>query len=158
MPDGLAACGIIQSVVRRLLIGLGAISAISLPGAVDLSAAASERPRSCPHPTVPVPPNEPVYRSGPTEVVSGFYIQGGPAPVPPCKPEPRGPYAATIRVINPHTGATVARQRVKDGHLAHIAVAPGTYKLSTNRGVTFSPTVKVRRGYKVRQDLFEDVP
>jgi hypothetical protein len=112
----------------------------------------------CPTPSVPVPAHEPKYSPGTTEVVAGFYVQGGPAPVPPCKPEPRGPYAATIRVTSPKTGATVASQTVKDGHLAHIAVAPGMYKLTTSRGATFSPTVKVQHGSVVRQDLFEDVP
>src|SRR5581483_10724755 len=75
---------------------------------------------SCPHPSVRVPPNEPVYRTGPTELVSGLYVQGGPVPPPPCKPEPRGPYAGRITVTNASTGAAVATKTVRDGHLAHI--------------------------------------
>src|SRR6202035_138259 len=58
----------------------------------------AHRASDCPHPTIPVPPNEPVYRTGPTELVSGLYIQGGAIPPPPCKPKPRGPYAGTINV------------------------------------------------------------
>lgn len=148
--------------VRRVLIGLGAILAISLPGAVDLSAAASERGRSCPHPAIPVPPNEPVYSSGPSELVSGLYIQGGAIPPPPCRPQPRGPYAGTIKVTDPRTGALVARWSVRSGHLAHIKLAPGRYTVSGHISggapTTTSPTIRIRRGHKVRQDLFEDVP
>jgi hypothetical protein len=116
----------------------------------------------CPHPSVPVPPQEPVYRTGPTKLVSGLYIQGGAVPAPPCKPEPRGPYAGKITVTNARTGETVASASVKDGHLARIPLAPGKYQVSgqfSGGGTTsYSPTVKVRRGYKVRQDVFEDVP
>ena len=116
----------------------------------------------CPHPSVPVPPNEPVYRTGPTELVSGLYIQGGAIPPPPCKPKPRGPDAGTITVTDPTTGATVATQSVSNGHLAHIALAPGKYTVSGQFAgggrTSFSPTVTVRPGYKVRQDVFEDVP
>lgn len=162
MPDGQAPCGIIPSVVRGLLMGLGAISAISLAGAVDLSAAAPERATNCPHPAVVVPANEPVYRPGPTELVSGLYIQGGPVPPPPCRAQPRGPYAGTIRVTKAKSGAVVARRSVRNGHLAHIKLAPGRYRISGRISggapATTSPTVTIRRGYKTRQDLFEDVP
>ena len=117
---------------------------------------------NCPHPSIRVPPNEPVYRDGPTELVTGIYVQGGPVPPPPCKPEPRGPYAGTITVTNASTGATVATQSVANGHLAHIPLAPGRYQVSgqiTGGGSTnYNPTVRIRRGLKVRQDVFEDVP
>lgn len=103
-----------------------------------------------------------MYRSGPTELVGGLYIQGGPVPPPPCKPQPRGPYAGKITVANAKAGAVVARQRVASGHLAHIKLSPGRYKLSGRMSgggpTTGSPTITIRRGYKTRQDLFEDVP
>jgi hypothetical protein len=131
-------------------------------------ASAAKRPSrpiaaaDCPHPSIPVPPNEPVYRTGPTELVSGLYIQGGPVPPPPCKPKPRGPYAGTITVSSASTGMAVASQSVNNGHLAHIPLARGKYTVSgkfAGGGVTtFSATVRVRRGLKVRQDVFEDVP
>lgn len=142
-----------------LLVGAGAVA-----GAAGLSSAAA-RPslaRGCPRPTIPVPPNEPVYTAGRTVVVTGLYIQGGPLPPPPCKPKPRGPYAGTVTVSNPRTGATVATQRVPAGHLAHIHLAPGSYRLSGQLSgggrATTAPTVRIRRGYRTRQDLFEDVP
>jgi hypothetical protein len=101
-----------------------------------------------------------VYSSGPTGLVSGLYVQGGAVPPPPCQPEPRGPYAGTVRVLNPR-GDTVARQAVKDGHLAHIRLAAGRYEVTGRfSGGYTTPAVKVRvkAGQKVRQDLFEDVP
>jgi hypothetical protein len=146
--------------IRWLVVGAAVIGG-GVVGTAGLSAAAPTRPRSCPHPTIPVPPNEPRYSSSPTELVSGLYIQGGPVPPPPCKPEPRGPYAGTIRVMNPRTGAIVARQPVKAGHLAHIRLAPGRYSVTGHfsHGITTRAiTVGVRRGDRVRQDLFEDVP
>lgn len=115
----------------------------------------------CPGPTVPAPSSEPAYRPGRPEVVSGMYVQGGPLPPPPCKPEPRGPYAGTITVTDLHTGATVAEQKVSDGHLAHIRLAPGAYDLIGHfaSGVTPAPVkIKIRRGYRTRQDCFENVP
>ena len=165
MPDGLTGCGIMSCVsgerMRRLVVGAVVVgAAIGLAG-LPPAAAAPGRARSCPHPTVPVPPNEPVYSSGPTELVSGLYVQGGAIPPPPCKPEPRGPYAGTIRVINPHTGAVVARQTVANGHLAHIMLAPGRYDVSGHfsGGITTRPLpFRLRTGRKVRLDNFEDVP
>jgi hypothetical protein len=147
--------------MRWLVLSLVLAVGGGVAGTDGLSTAAPEPTRSSSQPTVPVPPNEPVYRSGPTELVSGLYIQGGPLPPPPCKPEPRGPYAGRIRVTNPHTGATVARQSVKDGHLAHIRLPAGRYEIIGHfSGGTTPPPVKVRvkAGKKVRQDVFEDVP
>jgi hypothetical protein len=117
---------------------------------------------SCPHPAIPVPPNEPVFRAGSTELVSGLYMQGGPVPPPPCRPQPRGPYAGTIRVLNAHTGRLVASQSVANGRLAHIRLTSGTYRI-TGRihgggRVSYPSTTRIRRGYRTRQDGFENVP
>ena len=145
--------------IALLLVAAGASVGLSSAAARPAGAA---RARSCPHPTVPVPANEPVYRVGPTEVVAGLYVQGGPVPRPPCKPEPRGPYAGKVTVRNAKTGALVASRTVGSGHLAYIKLAPGRYRLSGHISggarTTTSPTVTIRRGYKTRQDLFEDVP
>lgn len=174
MPNapGETMSGMLRALKRRTsalgrgsaVLGLGVVCAIGI-AASSSGAFASSRALAgsgCPHPTVRVPPGEPVYRAGPTELVSGLYIQGGPVPPPPCKPKPRGPYAGTITVANAATGNTVATKTVRDGHLAHIPLAPGKYRVSgefTGGGSTsYSPTVNVRQGYKVRQDVFEDVP
>lgn len=153
--------------MRRLAIAIGAL-ALGFSGLVLGQASAANRPSrpvaatDCPHPSVPVPPNEPVYRAGPTELVSGLYIQGGPVPPRPCQPEPRGPYAGRITVASAKTGHTVASQSVADGHLAHIRLGPGRYTVSgrfaSGGRTSYSPTVRIRRDYRVRQDVFEDVP
>jgi hypothetical protein len=145
-----------------LVVGLSVAGAAAL-GLASAAAHPSSQAvaRTCPHPTIPVPPNEPVYTPGPTEVVSGMYIQGGAIPLPPCMPKPRGPYAGTIQVTNIRSGARVASQTVTDGHLAHIHLSPGTYNLSGHFSTGFTSyavKIRIRLGYKTRQDAFEDVP
>ena len=139
-----------------LVVAVFGVAALSGAGAAVASRTA------CPHPTVPVPRHEPVYKPGPTELVSGLYVQGGAIPPPPCRPKPRGPYAGKITVTDPTSGAVVATKSVKNGHLAHIALPAGTYNVSgqiSGGGPAVSASdVKVRQGDKVRQDLFEDVP
>lgn len=170
MPNQHPGCAIIALVPRarmlRLLPGLIFLGGGLTAGMADLTSATA-RPsdrlaaRSCPHPTVPVPSNEPVYRAGWTGVVSGMYVQGGPVPPPPCQAQPRGPYAGTIRVMNLHTGRLLARQSVSDGHLAHIHLAAGRYRLAGHFAGGFTSramTITVRPGYRTRQDVFEDVP
>lgn len=166
MPDGLAGCGIILCVVRARVLWL-VVSAVMVGGVAagaGLAGAAgvrSGRSQSCPHPSIPVPANEPVYSSGPTELVSGLYVQGGAVPPPPCKPEPRGPYAGTVRVADPRTGRMVAHQSVRDGHLAHIQLPAGLYNVTGHFSGGFTTQavkVRVKGEHKVRQDLFEDVP
>ena len=144
------------------------ILALGIAGVGSGGAAVTKRsPRAgaasgCPHPSIPVPPNEPVYRTGPTELVTGLYIQGGAIPPPPCKPKPRGPYAGTITVSDAGTGNVVVTKSVRNGRLAHIPLPPGSYKVSGRikggGNTSFSPTVMIKQGYKTRQDLFEDVP
>src|SRR5579884_978922 len=139
MPNRRARRGIIRGVpgarMRWLVVALVVAGASVLAALAGLSSAAASSgdglpARSCPRPTIPVPAGEPVYRAGPTGLVSGLYIQGGPVPPPPCHPEPRGPYAGTITVFNPQTGATVARRSVASGHLAHILLTPGVYRVT----------------------------
>lgn len=73
---------------------------------------------------------------------------------------PYGPFAGTITVSTPN-GAPVASRSVRNGHLAHIPLAPGTYDI-TGRfafgGGPYSEKVTVRRGYKVRKDVFQIAP
>ena len=143
---------LLVAVASTLVVAVSAAS----PSGARRSAAA------CPRPTIPVPPNEPVYRTGPTELVSGLYIQGGAIPPPPCKPKPRGPYAGTITVTDASSGNVVVTKSVRNGHLAHIPLPPGSYKVSGRikggGSASQSPTVTIKQGYKTRQDLFEDVP
>ncbi len=106
---------------------------------------------------------EPRVTAGPTELLSGFFYDGGP-PVafsrPRCRrPEPR-PSAGTIEVLDSN-GAVVAAAGALDGELARIPLRAGTYTL---RG-TFLDTIEngahpvqtesvvVAAGDTVRQDF-----
>ena len=138
---------------RWLVSGVAVVVVAVLAGLAPAVAA------SCRHPSVPVPRQEPKYSSGPTELVSGLYIQGGAVPPPPCRPEPRGPYGGMLIVRS--GGQVVVRRNVASGHLAHILLAPGTYERRgrLTNGPELGPVkVIVRSGQRVRQDLFEDVP
>src|SRR4029077_8717898 len=78
------------------------------------------------------PRGEPFISTGPSELVSGLYLDGGPErfrSAPSCDSLSGEPGAGTITVTNPITGATVASQVVKRGHLATIPLAPGTYTI-----------------------------
>jgi hypothetical protein len=152
---------------RWLLSGLAVLAAGAATSAAQGAAAegaaavrGSLGATNCPHPSVPVPAHEPKYTSGPTELVSGLYIQGGAVPPPPCHPEPRGPYAGKLTITN-RNGTFRATQTVGNGHLAHIPLAPGHYRLNgrlAGGGSTVPVDFTVRAGQKVRQDAFEDVP
>jgi hypothetical protein len=120
-------------------------------------------PSDCATPTVPIPANEPVVTSGPTEVISGLYVQGG-ALIPNCPQTARGPYAGTLTATSISTTAANRSWHVtthKDGELFVLKLAPGIYNLqaSTTGGErTASQTVKITAGHSVRQDVFVDVP
>ena len=114
----------------------------------------------CPKSIVAVAPREPYLTRGPTEVVVGLYVQGG-ALIPNCPQEPRGPDGGTV-TVSAHGGRVVARETLSAaGRLFVLPVAPGNYTISARiaNGVRLRPvSVTVRKGYTVRQDLFEDVP
>jgi hypothetical protein len=114
----------------------------------------------CPKPSIAVAPREPYVTRGPTEVVVGLYVQGGPF-IPDCRQEPQGPDGGTV-TLRSRGGTIVASQTVHGaGKLFVRHVAPGTYTLGAQRGDGIrlrSASVTVREGHTVRQDLFEDVP
>jgi len=114
--------------------------------------------------------SEPLVTAGPTELISGLYILGGPLRLwsePRCMPRPGEPGAGTITVRDRANGAIVASQTVTRGHLATIPLPPGTYSIQgTFRGATinehpggsFPTTVQILPGHAVRQDVFLSVP
>jgi hypothetical protein len=118
-----------------------------------------------PGPTAPLA-REPFARAGPTELISGFFVVGGPATLPWTCPRVPEPQADTITVINPATSATVASETVGQGQLATIVLAPGTYTVEatpatpvSNLGPTSTgQTVTIPAGMTVRQDFFASVP
>jgi hypothetical protein len=117
---------------------------------------------TCPMPRIPLPAVEPRVLAGPTELVSGLYLQGGPLPRAGCRPEPRGPLAGTLTVYSARTGRRVARETLRSaGHLFAIRLRPGTYRLTAAEpgGLrTRAQTVRIPADRTVRQDVFIDVP
>jgi len=114
--------------------------------------------------------SEPLITAGPTELISGLYIVGGPHRLwsePRCAPRPGEPGAGTITVRDPANGAIVASQTMTRGHLATIPLAPGTYTIqgtfgdatiNGQQGESFPQTVEIPPGKTVRQDVFLNVP
>jgi len=125
------------------------------------AAAAILATAACPMPTVPVPAHEPTRTPGPTELITGLYVQGG-ALIGGCRPEPRGPYAGTLTVTSARSGLVVARRTLRSsGRLFVIRLAPGAYRLRarTTGGLeTVLQMVTIPRQRTVRQDVFVDVP
>jgi hypothetical protein len=115
-----------------------------------------------PGPTAPLA-HEPFATAGPTELISGFYVVGGPATPPWVCPRVPEPLADTITIIDTATGATVATETVGQGELASIPVAPGTYTVRATPPGNLRPTIAQRTvtiaaATTVRQDFFADVP
>ncbi len=75
------------------------------------------------------PPGEPFVSKGPTELISGLFLDGGPPRRSAhCR---RGiPAAGTIVVRAAGTEQTLATRTVANGHLAVIALAPGSYSIT----------------------------
>lgn len=112
---------------------------------------------------------EPLLTPGPTELIAGFYLDGGPLALfstPGCRrPEPPSG-GGTVEVIDAATGALLATQTAAYAHLAEIPLAPGTYKvIGTFAGATIdgqhateTMTVQVPAGHTVRQDFVLSIP
>jgi len=121
----------------------------------------------CRQTAAPGPPaGEPIRKAGPTELVSGIFLDGGPLVLrPTCSPG--RPSAGTIRIVNPTSGATVASSTVATGKLATFPLPPGTYTIegtvanATSESMpihTRPETVTIRAGVTVRQDAVADLP
>jgi hypothetical protein len=112
------------------------------------------------------PAGEPLVTSGPTELVSGLFIEGGALAIysaPKCTPRVGTPSAGTLTVTSTATGAVVATQTVAAGALATFPLPPGSYTVSgtfsDSSGLTLPGTsVQVTAGNTVRQDVVVPVP
>jgi hypothetical protein len=121
----------------------------------------------CPKPgPTALPAHEPLLTVGPTELISGFYVVGGPAFPPWICPRVPEPEADTVTVIDPATRMEVASATVGQGQLAVIPLAPGTYEVqaapaspvSNLARTTSDQTVTIPAGMSVRQDFIAAVP
>jgi len=109
---------------------------------------------------------EPQVTRGPTMLVSGLFLDGGPLRrVGRCQPGTSSP--GTIQVLNPTDGQLVASRTVAAGQLARIALSPGTYAVegtfanATRNGqpiTTLPRDVTLEAGTVVRQDVVENIP
>jgi len=114
--------------------------------------------------------SEPFVTSGPTELVSGLYLAGGPLrhwSEPRCDARVGTPGAGTITVSNAAGTIVVATQSVTEGKLARIPLAPGAYTLtgtfanatSNGQQIRTRPQIAtIPRGETVRQDVVESIP
>lgn len=111
------------------------------------------------------PAHEPRVKRGPTELVSGLFLDGGPLRhAPRCRSGT--PWAGTITVTNP-AGMVIASDKVHAGKLARIRLAPGTYAIhgtfanATRNGQpieTEPQTVTITAGETVREDVVANIP
>jgi hypothetical protein len=112
------------------------------------------------------PAGEPLVKRGPTELVSGLFLDGGP-----LRSSPRcqvgTPSPGTITVTSPTTGAVIASDSVASGQLATIPLVPGTYAIQGTFGDAFAngqamrtplQQVTIVAGYTVRQDVVVNIP
>lgn len=111
------------------------------------------------------PRDEPLHSPGPTELVSGLYLDGGPLSLRSaarCTSLSGTPGAGTITVTDPASGAILATETVVNGQLARIRLPAGTYTLvgtfanamSDNQNMQSPPrSVTIRSGQTTRQDV-----
>jgi hypothetical protein len=138
------------------------------PTAVDARRADARQSRSqCSQSADPGPPaGEPFVRRGPTELISGLYLDGGPAGrFRRCH---RGtPSPGTLTVLDSASGREVATRTIAAGHLATIPLAPGTYTITgafadaTRDGkpiTTLPKEVRIPADRSVREDVVANIP
>ncbi len=116
------------------------------------------------------PSGEPLLTPGPTELVTGLFLEGGPLvpfSSPHCAAAPEKSWAGTINVSDHSGGAVVGSETVAEGQLATFHLPPGTYDISgtfAQAHVNDQPihaltqTVSIPDGKTVRQDITADVP
>ncbi len=105
---------------------------------------------------------------GPTELVSGFFLGGGPLvsySAPGCKRPPPVPGAGTVEVVNA-SGTVVATQTSTSGRFVKIPLPAGSYTIrgtfldATENGVHPQETesLVIPAGRTVRQDFSLSIP
>ncbi len=111
---------------------------------------------------------EPLLTPGPTEFVSGFFLDGGPLvgfSAPGCERPVPPPGGGTVEVMSA-SGTLVARQTSEGGHFAEVALPPGSYTVVgtfTSAIINGTPaqqteSVVIPAGYTVRQDFVLQIP
>jgi len=110
------------------------------------------------------PPNEPIVKPGPTELITGLFIEGGAmieSSAPHCKDLVGKSSAGTITVTNSVGSVIADNTALSEGQELYVNVPAGTYTVSGKfaGGEAVGPiTVDVPSGESVRQDLVLPVP
>jgi hypothetical protein len=112
------------------------------------------------------PPHEPFISRGPTSLISGLFLDGGPlARRGTCAKGTPSP--GTIEVLDLNTHVVIASQTVEAGKLADIRLAAGTYLVqgtfsdafSNGKPMQTSPiSVTIESHTVVRQDVLANIP
>jgi hypothetical protein len=115
---------------------------------------------------LPGPPHDQGRRRGPTELITGLFIEGGPAvqySTPGCRyrHRPASPVAGTIEVLS-DTGNVVVRSRtITRGRYLTVRLPPGRYRVTgdlTPGGGTLAARIRIRAGFTTRRYVVEPVP
>lgn len=110
------------------------------------------------------PAGEPIITTGPTELISGLFLEGGPFMIrsaPNCKDVVEKSSPGWITVTNSAGTVIVNKMELKQGQLLYVKVPAGKYTISGVLSVNnkVGPvTVNVPSGKTVRQDLTLDAP
>ncbi len=110
------------------------------------------------------PPHDEGMRPGPTELITGLYIVGGPAlpySTPGCRRPPGSPLPGTIDVTNRADGRLAATRTIQRGRRVTFTLTPGRYRVSARaqRGTPIlSQRFTIRAGFTTRRYVIEPVP
>jgi hypothetical protein len=113
------------------------------------------------------PPPDQGMRPGPTELITGLYLVGGPAIAyssphcrrPPGKPE--SPAPGTIDVLDPGGGSVVASRTATRGRRVRFQLAPARYRVTASaqhEARLVGRPFTIKAGYTTRRYLIEPVP
>jgi hypothetical protein len=113
------------------------------------------------------PPHNQGMRPGPTELITGLYLVGGPVlpySSPHCRRppgKPGTPAPGTIEVFGLSDGTLVASRTIKRGRLVTFKLAPGRYRVSDRALHGTQILVRpftIRAGYTTIRYVIEPVP
>jgi hypothetical protein len=134
---------------------------------VPSAGAGTARGSACRRSAAPGPPHgEPFIRRGPTSLVSGLFLDGGPLRRhSSCRSGTPSP--GTIEVLDPTNAHLIVLQHVPTGKLANIRLAPGRYLVrgtfanatSNGKAIQTLPVGVLIRAYQiVRRDVVANIP
>jgi hypothetical protein len=114
------------------------------------------------------PPHDEGMRPGPTELITGLYVVGGPAlpySTPRCRRKPGSPTTGMLEVRNAANGVLIASRTLSHAHLVTVRLAPGRYRVGGHVGgpvqhgtELFGAPFTIRAGFTTRRYVIEPVP